>query len=379
MRRIIVPLKDRSYAVVIGRHLLPRMGRLLQPLRLGPKVLIVTNRQVARYFLSPVRRSLIGAGFQIHSCLLPYGDERDKSEKTLFNLWKKMVSLGLDRSSTILALGGGVVGDLAGFAASTYMRGISFVQVPTTLLAQVDAAIGGKTAIDLPSAKNIVGTFYQPRFVAIDLETLKKVPKGELRNAFAEIIKYGVIQDKILFRILEKKLGWFFSSVRKKGLGVRELFFLETVITRSVRVKAHVVAEDERETTGKRMILNYGHTFAHAFEAATRYRIPHGEAVALGMVCAARLARKKRLLRPSEELRQNMLIQEAGFFTHRRGYSLDWRRVLRCMFLDKKRKGGRLRFVLPQAIGRVKITNNISPSEIKDVFSELSRRIKTTG
>ncbi len=373
MKKITVRLKNRPYPVIVGKHLLARMGNLLKPLRLGSKVFIVSNRKVAGYFLKEVRRSLTRSGFEVHSHLLPHGNERDKSDKTLFDLWKKMAAVRLERSSTILALGGGVVGDLAGFAASTYMRGISLVQVPTTLLAQVDAAIGGKTAIDLPAAKNIVGTFYQPRLVVIDVETLKKVPLAEIRNAFAEIIKYGVIQDAALFRLLEKKTGPFFSSLRKKKLGNRELSFLETVITRSASVKAQVVGQDEKEGGG-RMILNYGHTFGHAFEAAKRYRLPHGEAVALGMVCAARLARKKGLLPKGDELRQNTLIRLAGLPTSLNGYRLDQDEVLRHMSLDKKKKEGRLRFVLPEAIGRVKIIGNISLSEVKKTLSDLSGR-----
>ena len=199
MKTIRLKLEERSYSILIGRNLISSLGRLLKPLKLGSKILVVSNRRVASLFLARVRISLARGGYEVVAPhLLPYGDERDKSEKVLSGIWNHMVKTRLDRTSTVVALGGGVVGDVAGFAASTYMRGISLVQVPTTLLAQVDSAIGGKTAIDLPAAKNIVGTFYQPRLVITDLETLKTMGLTrsglrELRNSFAEIIKYGAI------------------------------------------------------------------------------------------------------------------------------------------------------------------------------------------
>lgn len=371
MRKIQIHLGERSYPVVIGKGLLRSLGRLVKPLGLGRKIFMVTNRKVARFFLGTLRRSLIQAGFQVHVHLLRYGNERDKSEKSLFGIWRAMAEAGLERTSTVLALGGGVVGDVAGFAASTYMRGIPLVQVPTTLLAQVDAAIGGKTAIDLPSAKNMVGTFYQPRLVLVDVETLRALAKfgfREIQNAFSEVIKYGVIRDRSLFKLLEDKLGWFFSSIRRKYLGHRELAFLEQVIAHAVRVKARVVEADERETRGKRMLLNYGHTFAHAFEAASHYRLPHGKAVALGMVSAGRLARERGMFRKEDENRQRRLIASAGLPTRLQGAWFQPERVIRHMRLDKKKKNGRLRFVLPEAIGKVKVIDHVSFTEVRKVL-----------
>jgi len=369
MRRIRLNLKDRSYSIVIGRNLLPQIARWLKPLKLGKKILMVTNRRVANLFLAPVRASLIRAGFEVvRPHFLKYGDERDKSKDSLFRLWQHMAEAGLERSSTVLALGGGVVGDLAGFAASTYMRGIPLIQVPTTLLAQVDAAIGGKTAIDLPLAKNIVGTFYQPRLVVSDVAVLARTGLKELRNSFAEIIKYGIIRDLGLFRMLEEKVRWFFSKASQNTLGNQELSFLEEVVFRSARVKAGIVEEDERETKGKRTALNYGHTFAHAFEAASNYQLPHGEAVALGMVCAARLARKKGLFSFRDQIRQNRLIEAAGLPSQIDRRPLNFRRVFQAMLLDKKKIGGRLRLVLPEAIGRVKVVEDVSSKEIEEVL-----------
>ena len=375
MKKIDVRLAERSYSILIGRNLLPQLGNLLKPLRLGSKILIVSNPKVAKFFLKPVRESLKKAGFEVAApYLLSHGNERDKSSDSLNRLWQHMGKVGLERSSTVLALGGGVVGDLTGFAASTYMRGIAVVQVPTTLLAQVDAAIGGKTAIDLRSAKNMVGTFYQPRLVIADVNTLDPLIRfrnQELRNGFAEVIKYGMIADAELFQLLEERLVGFLNSISKKSsLRDSELSFLETIVWRSARIKAKIVSEDEYEKKGKRLILNYGHTFAHAFEAASGYRMPHGEAVALGMVCAARLATTRGLLPKETERRQNQLIQHAGLpvKTPKR-FKVD--QLMRSMMLDKKKKDGKLRFILPEAVGRVRVVDNVSPSEIKSVLTNL--------
>ena len=377
MKTVPLRLGERSYSILIGRKLLSSLGDLLRPLKLGPKILIVSNRRVASFFLSQVRETLKRTGYQIISpYLLPYGNERDKSSEVLVRLWQHMAKVGLERTSAVLALGGGVVGDVAGFAASTYMRGISLVQVPTTLLAQVDSAIGGKTAIDLPSAKNLVGTFHQPRLVVSDVETLSRMGLSasglrELRNSFAEIIKYGMIQDARLFRLLEEKGEAFFISAAKKPLGHREFSFLETVVWRSACVKASVVEQDERETKRVRMILNYGHTFGHAFEAAKHFKLPHGEAVALGMVSAARLACQLGFLKEKNEQRQNQLIAKLGLPTSLKNYDFRLSDVMQAMLLDKKKKKGRLRFILPTAIGCVQVVENLPPSRVKSVLASL--------
>jgi len=378
MKRIQIHLGRRSYPILIGRGLLRSLSRLVKPLGLGRKIFVVSNHRVARYFLGTVRRSLTRSGFQVYSHLLRYGDERAKSEKCLFEIWQAMAEAGLERTSTVLALGGGVVGDVAGFAASTYMRGISLLQVPTTLLAQVDAAIGGKTAIDLPFAKNIVGTFYQPRMVVVDTETLRVLTRfrlREFRNGLAEVIKYGVIQDIKLFELLERKLPLTLPSPQRGGGGGErgsQLFsFFESVVWRSARAKARIVEADERETLGKRMILNYGHTFAHALEAVSRYRLSHGEEVALGMVCAGRVARRIGIFRSEDERRQNRLIANAGLPTRVNGARFKPDRLMRHMRLDKKKKGGQLRFVLPEAIGRVRVVDRVPLARVRRVLSEL--------
>lgn len=375
MKRITLRLKNRSYPILIGRGLVGQIGQCLRPLGLGRKMLVVSNRKVAKLHLEPVISSLRAGGFDVAWHFLPHGDERDKSERTLIGIWEAMAKAGLDRSSAVLALGGGVVGDVTGFAASSYMRGISVIQVPTSLLAQVDSAIGGKTAIDLPQAKNIVGTFYQPRAVIVDVKMLKTLPAEELRHAFAEIIKYGVIGDAKLFSLLERETGPFFDSVRRKSLKDKDLNFLEEVVWRSAAAKAKVVERDECEKTGKRMILNYGHTFAHGLEAASKYKMPHGEAVALGMVLAGELARRLGIFSDSEEERQIDLIRRVGLPTSLRQsrYGKEARRagdVLSFMRRDKKARGGQLRFVLPKRIGAVTVRSDVSEEIVFRLLKE---------
>ncbi len=375
MKRINLKLKGRSYPILIGRGLLGQVGQLLRPFGFGQKILVVSNRKVAKFYLETVTSSLRADGFDVASYFLPHGDERDKSQRTLIGIWEAMAKAGLDRSSTALALGGGVVGDVTGFAASSYMRGISVIQVPTSLLGQVDSAIGGKTAIDLPQAKNIVGAFYQPRAVIVDVKALKTLPREELRYAFSEIIKYGVIGDSRLFSLLERRTGPLFESVRQKSLSDKDLEFLEEVVWRSAAAKARVVEQDECEKTGKRMILNYGHTFAHGLEAASKYKMPHGEAVAFGMVLAGELARRLRMFSDSEEERQINLIRCAGLPTSLRQsrHGRQIRRaeeVLSFMRRDKKARSGQLRFVLPRRIGAVTVCDHVPKEVVLNLLKE---------
>ena len=365
MKKITVHLGNRSYPIIIGRSLLKKIGGLLKPLKLGSKVLIISNRNVAGRFLLPVSKSLSRAGFKVFSYRLSRGDERDKSEKELAKLWTAMARIPLDRTSTVLALGGGVVGDVAGFAASTYMRGISLAQIPTTLLAQVDSAIGGKTAIDLSSAKNMVGTFYQPRIVVSDVEILKTLSLKVFQNSFAEIIKCGVIQDPKLFILLEQKRRWFIKSVKQKKFGPQEFKFLEEIVWRSALVKAKVVEQDERETKGKRMILNYGHTFAHALEAASRFKMSHGEAVACGMILTGEVALKMGLFSIRDQARQISLIRQLSFPAK---YNFSSSKILAFMKRDKKARNGKLRFVLPVRIGHVQVFENIPENLVRNVL-----------
>lgn len=374
MKKIIVRLKNRSYPIIIGNDLISRIGRLLKPLKLGSKILIVSNPRIKRRFshFRPLISSLKKSGFQVYEHLLSHGNEADKSALELDRLWKKMAQIPLDRSSTVLAFGGGVVGDLAGFAASTYMRGISLIQVPTTLLAQVDSAIGGKTAINLTSAKNVVGAFYQPKIVISDIDALKKLARDsfgrlEFKNSFMEVIKYGVIQDASLFELLERNVKSFFVSLRKGKIGKKEESFLETVVWRSARVKAQVVSADEREVTGKRIILNYGHTFAHALEGASRYRLPHGQAVGIGMILAGELGVKMGVFSRQAQVRQKKLIDAVGLQLR---YNDPSSQLLSFMKRDKKARSGKLKFVLPLRIGRVNVFDYIPEQLIREVMNQ---------
>ncbi len=359
MRTIQVKLKENPYKIVVGAGILERVPAFLAKLGLNRKVLVVTDRNVARYHLKRLTSALNRKRIPYQVFQLPTG-ERAKSAAEISKLYSFLLKNRFERRDPVIALGGGAVGDAAGFAASTYLRGVPLIQIGTTLLAQVDSSIGGKTGMNLPEGKNLVGTFYQPKLVVSDVTTLKTLPRRELVASLGEVIKYGVIRDAGLFRYLEKRIDSVLAG------NVRSL---EEIVTRSARIKAQVVERDEKETKGERMILNYGHTFAHAFEASQNFRgMRHGEAVALGMVCAARLARERKLFRAEDEARQNRLIEKAGLPTRLKRLHFRTDRLLYHMFLDKKKAGGRLRFVLPEAIGRVRVVDNVPLARVKKVL-----------
>jgi 3-dehydroquinate synthase len=374
MKRIDLHSSQGRYPILIGAGLLSSLGPLIRKycgLPANSKVLIVSNRVVAKHYLGTAKRSFSKIIKNIRHCLLPFGDERDKSEKVLRYLWKQMVKAGLERTSCAVALGGGVVGDVTGFAASTYMRGIRVVQVPTTLLAQVDSAIGGKTAIDLLSAKNIIGSFHQPKLVVSDINTLGTLPIEDFRNSFAEVIKYAVIYDQKLFEIIDAYGEQFFKSLKKEKISRKDFSFLEIIIARSVRVKVDVVELDEFETKGKRMVLNYGHTFAHALESASGYKLPHGKAVAVGMILAAKLARRRGELNVKDEMKQHQLIRKMGLPVSITNGQISRKQVLSFMKRDKKVRQGKLRFVLPRRIGSAVVREGISDEEVNSVLNQI--------
>ena len=361
MKQIRVSLKERSYDILIGRGILRRIGSFLRRLTVGEKVMVVSNREVARHFgfLKPVRKSLAHSGFRVSDYELPFGNERDKSEKVLSRIWRCMIRSGLDRSSTLIALGGGVVGDVAGFAASTYMRGVHFIQVPTTLLAQVDSAIGGKTGVDLDEGKNMIGTFYQPRLVLSDVDTLGTLRPAVFQQSLAEVVKYGVIRDPALFSLLERFGNTFLSHAANRKFGKMDFSFLEKMIERSARIKADIVARDEKETKGERMILNYGHTFAHALEGASRFRMSHGEAVYIGMLLAGELGYRIGLTPANFVKRQARLIHtlfpQIRLPHYAKHYRFAWPKLKMFLGRDKKAVAGELKFILPAALGKVKV------------------------
>jgi 3-dehydroquinate synthase len=280
--------------------------------------------------------------------------EVSKAPDVATDLWEQMLEQGADRQTVVIALGGGVVGDLAGFVAATFARGLSFVQVPTSLLAQVDSSVGGKVGVNLPGAKNMVGAFWQPRGVVVDVDVLSTLPESEYRAGLAEVVKYGVIMDAEFFGYLESNI---------EPINDRDADVLTYVVERCCRLKADVVEEDEREETGRRAILNYGHTFCHAFEAATNYEdLLHGEGVAIGMMCAARLAERLGRVDQAFVKRQLQLLTALGLPTGVPDVEPD--ELIEAMYHDKKVDRGELRFVLPTRLGQVELVRGVGTTEI---------------
>lgn len=360
MKTLTVRSSKGNYKVCVGKGLLAQSGRLVAGVfEPGAKLMIVSQKNLAFCF-KPLMASLKKRGFEIHAHMLPRG-EVAKSGEELFRLSRALLAHGFERKDGIVAVGGGVVSDLAGFTAAVYLRGIRYVNVATTLLAQVDSAIGGKTAIDLREGKNLMGAFHPPALVISDVALLKSLPVRELCASLGEVVKYGVIRSAALFELLEKKS----KAVLRKDLAV-----LERIVAISAKIKAGVVSRDEFETRGERMILNYGHTFGHGVEGALRYgRLVHGEAVAIGMMMAAQLAASLGLC--SEEIvwRQMKLIISLKLPVSIKKLSLKTDAVLKVMMRDKKKKEGVLRFVLPRRIGQVSVEKNISLPLIRKVIS----------
>ncbi len=359
MKTVKVGLGEKSYDILIG-YPLDTIGGMIKKYTKGIKSLIVTNPTIAGYYLEAVEKSLQGAGFQVFVAQVPDGEEH-KSLAEANRLYTKCVEYRLERESIIVGLGGGVIGDLAGYVAATFMRGLPIVQVPTTLLSQVDSSVGGKVAVNLPESKNLVGSFYQPFLVYIDLAVLKTLPVEEMEVGMAEVIKYGIILDKKFFEYLEKKMG----KLRELDMQV-----LERVVARCCRLKAGVVEKDEREK-GLRSILNFGHTLGHALEALTDYKkYKHGEAVAIGMVGACRIAEKMGMLKKETRDRIEHFIEKAGL-PGRIGTELSVDSIVQVLSLDKKVRAGKVRFVLPEKIGKVVVRNDVSEDIVRDVVTGL--------
>lgn len=324
------------------------------------RFLIVTDENV-RPHAQAVLESLQNAGLQGAMTAVPAG-ERSKSLGTLSGLYDELIELSANRRTTIVAVGGGVVGDLAGFLAATYARGLPFVQVPTTLLAMVDSSVGGKTGINHAKGKNLIGAFHQPRGVLVDTATLSTLPDREYRSGLAEVIKYGVILDEQFF-------GWLEANV--DGMNQRDPDVLSSIVARSCELKADVVREDEFETTGLRAVLNYGHTFAHAFEALSGYdELLHGEAVAIGMVCASRLAVRLGRITDDVTQRQVDLLTQVGLPVDVPENQLSRHdEIINCMMLDKKTVDGQLRFILPDRIGHVELVDGVPAEQALECLS----------
>jgi 3-dehydroquinate synthase len=350
---IHVRLGPRSYDIEIGAGNLREVVRFCDAEQDDAHAVIVTDTNVDDLYCEPVAEALVEAGSEVDILVVEAG-EQSKSSEVAAELWDQMLDQGTDRKSVVVALGGGVVGDLAGFVAATFARGLRFVQVPTTLLAQVDSSVGGKVGINLTGAKNMVGAFWQPRGVVIDVGVLDTLPEREYRAGLAEVVKYGVIQDADFFGYLEQNV---------ELINQRQQVVLTHIVQRSCRLKADVVEQDEREETGQRAILNYGHTFGHAFEAATEYEhLLHGEGVAIGMMCAARLA--QRLGRVDAEFveRQRNLLTALGLPLQ--APDVDHDELIELMYRDKKVDRGKLRFILPSRLGHVECVKDIDTTDI---------------
>jgi len=357
MKTIRVGLGDRAYDILIENGLLGKVGADLKSRAIAKRYAVVADSHVAGLVGGRLMASLAEAGVAADLVTFPRG-EASKHLATVADLASKLAGLGFDRKDGLIALGGGVTGDITGFLAAIYMRGIPFVQIPTTLLAQVDSSVGGKTGVDIPEGKNLVGVFYQPRCVYIDSGVLLSLPHAELLNGLAEVIKYSVIYDPDFFRFLAE---------RREDILARELASLEELIARCCEIKAAVVAADEREADLRR-ILNFGHTLGHAVEAASGYGLAHGLAVGIGMVAACRLAIGKGIF-PEEQAKEvESLISAYGLPTNiPREFSPA--RIKSFLKTDKKTVAGRPFFVLPTEIGEVLITDEVSDELIDQVLA----------
>jgi len=348
MKIIDVGLGKRSYPIMVGAGLLREVGRDLRQRAVAKRYVVIADDRVAALYGKTLIDSLTGNGISCDLLTFPRG-EASKNMVTIARLASSLAQLGVDRKDCLVALGGGVTGDITGFVAAIYMRGIPFVQVPTTLLAQVDSSVGGKTGVDIPEGKNLVGVFYQPRAVYIDSRVLTSLPADELLNGLAEVVKYGVIYDRDFFD--------FLGANREQILQV-DPQVIEEVVVRCCQIKAAVVAADEKEADLRR-ILNYGHTLGHAVEAASDFAIAHGMAVAMGMVAASKLAVAKGLLAASEAGRISQVI--AGFgLPVAIPRELDHNLMKSFLKTDKKAVAGRPFFVLPTRIGQVTITDDVA-------------------
>lgn len=356
-----VALGERSYDVVVERGVLATVGPRLRALRVGSRAALVTSASILRLHGKAVTESLEEAGFTVTLIEVPDG-ESAKTLSVAEGCWNALLAAGLDRTSTVLALGGGATGDLAGFVAGTYMRGMNFVQMPTTVLAQVDASIGGKTAVDHPAAKNLIGVFHQPRLVLVDPSTATTLPARDFRSGLAEIVKHGIVLEAEYFADLERSLA---------EVQARDGATLERIIGGSCRLKAAVIEKDPEEKSELRFALNYGHTIGHALEAATGYGVfTHGEAVSLGIVAEARLASALGIADLDTARRQERILAALGLPV--RAANVDADAVLAAMRRDKKARDGRVPFVLAPAIGSFRVVYDVGLAEVRAALAGLA-------
>jgi 3-dehydroquinate synthase len=356
MRTLTVALAGDSYPIHIGPGLLDRADLILPHLA-QPRAVIVTNDRVGPLYLDRLTRTLSGAGVRCEPIILPDGEDR-KVAATLESVYDVLLERRCERKTTLIALGGGVVGDLTGFAAATYLRGVPFIQVPTTLLAQVDSSVGGKTGINHPRGKNMIGAFYQPKLVLADTDTVATLPPRELSAGLAEVVKYGILGDAAFFE-------WLEQNMERLRAGDQEA--LDHAVYQSCRDKADIVGQDEKET-GVRALLNLGHTFGHAIEAGLGFGVwLHGEAVAAGMLMAADLSRRLGYLDATSVARIRVLLERAGCPVTPPDLGVE--RYLALMGGDKKVEGGRIRFILIRRIGEAFVTADAAPEALAATLS----------
>jgi 3-dehydroquinate synthase len=357
---ISVRLGPRSYSIVVETGALATVGSRLRELAVGSRVVVVSDPSIMRLHGPAVIKGLETSGFSVTTLEVPEG-EAAKTFAIATRCWDQLLAAGIDRTSTIVALGGGAIGDLAGFVAAAYMRGVNFVQAPTTVLAQVDASIGGKTAIDHPKAKNLIGAFHQPRLVVVDPAVARTLPEREFRSGLAEIVKHGVVLDAEYFDDVERSTG---------PLLARDLETLTRIIGGSCRLKAGVIERDPEEKSELRYALNAGHTIGHALEAITGFMTwTHGEAVSLGLVAEAHLAQRLGLATARTTERQEQLLGALGLPTRT---TLDPEAVLRAISHDKKARDGRVPFVLAPAIGTFRVVYDVPPADVRGALADLA-------
>lgn len=358
VRRLFVDLGKNSYDIVLENSF-SRLLEELEKINCSKNVLIVTDSVVSKLYEEQVRKILLSGGYDVATCVFKNGEE-NKNIDTILEISKALLRHNADRKSTVIALGGGVVGDMAGFAASIYMRGIDFVQIPTTLLSQTDSSVGGKTGIDFMKAKNILGAFHQPKLVYINSSVLKTLPERELISGMGEVIKHSIIRDKEFFEFLFENT----ENVRNLSDDI-----LLDMIYKNCSIKASVVSMDEKEN-GVRADLNFGHTFGHAVESYSDFELSHGECVGLGMIAASKVSFMRKLITEEEFLKIKEILKNYRFRTKTNIKNTD--DVILLMQKDKKKADGKLKFVLPVGIGKVIKTSDLCEEEIRAAFEEIS-------
>jgi len=355
MRTVRLNLKDASYNIYIGAGLLKETGRLLMEHGLRKRAVIITDTSVDRLYGSTLEHTLDNCGLAVSRFIIPPGEDK-KSLDTVKTLYGSLAEVLTDRTTPVLALGGGVIGDLSGFVAATYMRGVPLVQIPTTLLAQIDSGIGGKVAVDYGNLKNIIGSFYQPKLTIADISLIKSLNKRDISNGLAEIVKHAVILDEKFFDYLEQEIDKIYKL---------DDSCLDYVVFRSAEIKSKVVTEDEKDT-GLRNILNFGHTIGHALETVSDFKLSHGEAVAIGMVAAGKISLKMDMLGNDGLNRLIALLKRAYLPIRLPDLSIE--SILEVIQHDKKVKNGRLRFVLLKSVGNAVISDVVTADLIRDVL-----------